>query len=360
MRRLGLIAAAVAAVLAAGYTVFWFRAADALQAGVAGWQQARRAEGWDLALGAVETTGFPFRLAAVADGFTIGRGGPVPWRWSGPRLVVSAPPWGGDDVSLDAPGAHRARADLPAGPVALALDAATAHGTARLGPDGRVAALHVVLAGVTGHSADGAPFHVDTVVLSLSGAPGPAASPAAGAAAGGLRAPEAGRLHLTADGLDLPDGAAGPLGRRIDHGEADVTLDGALPAGPSRAALAAWRDAGGTVELHRIKLDWGTFRAEANGTLALDAELQPIGAFTTRMWGVETALDALVVAGTIDARAGAMAKIVLRMMAKPAAAPGQPSEIEVPLALQDRKLYLGPAAVARLPRIDWPDGGDER
>ncbi len=355
MRRLALISAAVAVVLAAGYTAYWFRAADGLKTGVARWEAARRAEGWDLALGNVSIDGFPFRLKAVADGFAIGRPAPVPWRWQGARLALSVPPWGGDTVSLDAPGAHHVHLALPGGPLDLALAAQTAHGTARLAPDGRIAALDAVLAGVSGQDADGGKFHADTIVLSFTGAPKPPAGTNAGP-----QAPQAGRLHLTADGIDLPDGATGPLGRHVAHVELDIALDGALPAGPSRPALAAWRAAGGTVELNDVKIDWGAFRAEANGTLALDSDLQPIGAFTTHLWGVDNALDALVDTGRIDARAGAMAKIVLRVMAKPASDPTTPSEIQVPLSLQGRKLYLGPAALARVPRIDWPGGGEER
>ncbi len=368
MRRALVIGAALVAVAAAAYTLFWFRAADALSEGVAGWAAARRAEGWTVALGQVAVRGFPLKLEAVVGPFAIGRDAPVRWRWSGARLAASVPPWGGDKVTLDAPGAHRIEADLPDRPLDLALDAATAHGTARIGAGGKIVRLDAVLAGVAGRSVDGSKFHADSVLLAVAGgsaaARDPAQPPPAGAAAApqgqALHPPEAGSLHITAQGLDLPDGAAPPLGPHVDRAEVDVALDGALPSGPSRAALDAWRRAGGTVELRKVAIDWGRFKAEADGTLALDADMQPIGAFTTRMSGVDDAVDSLVAAGRLKARARAMAKIVLRMMAKPSPDPAKPPEIDVPLTLQDRTLYLGPAALAHVPRIDWPGPVEER
>lgn len=358
MRR-SLAIVVVAVALAAGaYTLYWFRAADALGTGVASWADARRAEGWTVALGPVAVGGFPFRLEAVVDGFTIGRDSPVAWRWTGPRLTAAAPPWTTDRLSLDAPGAHRIKAQLPGREERIAFDAATAHGTVRLAPDGKIARLDAVLAGVSGQSGEGGHFHADNVVLELDGATNAGAP--AGPGSGALRAPEAGRIHLTAQGIDLPDGTTGPLGRHIDHLEAEIGLDGALPSGPSRQALEAWRQAGGTVELRKVVVDWGRFQAEADGTLALDSDMQPIGAFTTRLSGVDNALDALVATGRIDPRAGAMAKIVLHVLAKPANDPAQPSEVQVPVTLQDRKLFLGPAALVRLPRIDWPSAPQGR
>ncbi len=356
MRRLVLIGVAIIVVAAAAYTAWWFRAADGLAAGVGTWQAARRAEGWDVALGKVSVGGYPFRLEAVADGFSIGRASPVPWRWTGPRLTASAPPWGGRELALEAPGAHRIEATMPHGPVTLALDAATAHGTVQVGPHGRIARLDAVLAGVDGRTGDGANFHADTVVLALTGAP--PGQPAA--TANGVHAPEAGRLHLVADGIAIDGATTGALGRKIDHFEADIVLDGRLPDGPTRAALDAWRVDGGTVELRKVRIDWGEFQGEADGTLALDSDMQPIGAFTTRLWGVDQALDALVAGGQIDVRAGAMARIVLRMLATPSTRPGVPPRVEVPLTLQDRKVYLGPAKLASVPRIDWPAPRGER
>src|SRR5262249_24342200 len=155
------------------------------------------------------------------------------------------------------------------------------------------------------------------------------------------------------DGIELPEKAASTLGPRIAHAELDLVLRGAIPAAHTEAALAAWRDAGGTIDLTKLRLHWGEFQGEAEGSAALHSALQPQGALTVRAWGVSTAIDALVAAGEVRPRDGATAKVVLRAMAKPGAAPGVPPEIEVPLTIQDRKLYLGPAPIARVPTIVW-------
>jgi hypothetical protein len=108
------------------------------------------------------------------------------------------------------------------------------------------------------------------------------------------------------------------------------------------------------MELAKLKLHWGEFQLEAEGSAALDSALQPIGALTTRMWGVGAAIDALVASGSVRPREGATAKIVLHTMAKPPGPAGLPPEVQVPLTVQDRRLFLGPVAVAPVPPVAWP------
>ena len=63
---------------------------------------------------------------------------------------------------------------------------------------------------------------------------------------------------------------------------------------PAYTRLAtSWRDAGGSLELHRLTIDWGLTRVDATATLALDEDLQPMGAGAGKIAGYEAALDAL-------------------------------------------------------------------
>ena len=74
--------------------------------------------------------------------------------------------------------------------------------------------------------------------------------------------------------------AIGPLGDGIDELDFAATVKGAIPSGKVADALAAWRDAGGRIELDHLRLKWGALNATATGTIALDQELQPTGGFS--------------------------------------------------------------------------------
>ncbi len=114
----------------------------------------------------------------------------------------------------------------------------------------------------------------------------------------------------------------------------------------------AWRDSGGTIELRSSALQWGPVRANAAATLALDEQLQPMGAGTLRLVGAEQALDALTTAGVVPRR-GRHGATVLPLLSRPSAETGQP-EIEVPLTLEDRTLGLARIPVLRFAPLDWP------
>lgn len=350
MKRGRIVAALIVlALVVAGYGAWWLHAAGKLREGVAAWVEARRAEGWQITLDDVAVQGFPLRLQAVARNFAIGREAPLAWRWSGPRLVASAPPWIGRAFTLSAPGAHQMEFDAPMGHKTASFTAEKADGTVRVGDDLKIARIDVELGQIAGIWPDIGAFKAAQLLLAVTQAAQPAS-----AEANSPRAAEVGRAALIAVGVDLPPGTSPALGPRIARADAEIVLLGAIPTAHTREALDAWRQAGGTLELAKLWLHWGEFQLEAAGTAALDSDLQPIGALTTRMWGVGSAIDALVAAGAVRARDGATAKVVLRAMAKPKGAPGVPPEVEAPLAVQDRRFYLGPVAIAPVPTIGWP------
>src|SRR5260221_522214 len=128
-------------------------------------------------------------------------------------------------------------------------------------------------------------------------------------------------------------------------------VKGAVPPGQLRQALATWRDDGGTIELEEGALRWGSLAASANGTLALDAALQPIGALTATIENHNAVIDAAVAGGTLRADDANLAKVLLGLMAKPGA--DGKKRLTLPVTLQNRRLYLGPAQIAVLPAITW-------
>ncbi len=141
------------------------------------------------------------------------------------------------------------------------------------------------------------------------------------------------------------------LGATVDAVTLSGALKGAVPAGQLRQALAAWRDDGGTIELEEGTLRWGSLAASANGTLALDTALQPIGALTATIENHDAVIDAAVAGGTLRADDASLAKVLLGLMVKPGI--DGKKQLTLPVTLQNRRLYLGPAQIAVLPAITW-------
>ena len=164
--------------------------------------------------------------------------------------------------------------------------------------------------------------------------------------------PSLGRKFLMAgkSGLNLThtEAAEGFLAR---YGAARENLAPALREFDA-AAIRAWSNDGGAIDVQSLDLVHGVLGLNGEGTLALDNDLQPIGAFTARIAGFQAAIDQLVAAGMVRPDDGKLAKVVLGVMAKVPKG-GGPLQISLPLTLQDRKLSVGPLPLVRLPMINW-------
>ncbi|MDP6804148.1 MAG: DUF2125 domain-containing protein [Rhodospirillales bacterium] len=151
----------------------------------------------------------------------------------------------------------------------------------------------------------------------------------------------------------VPSVLALPFGRSIELIFLDARINGPVRDGRSPAALETWRDAGGTIDVDSLRLDHGPLRVQGEGTLALDADMQPIGAFTAQLRGFFDLVEALRAQGVVEARDAVMAKVVLGALAK-RPDDGGPPVLNVPLTLQDRSLYVGPVRLTRFPPVRWP------
>ncbi|HEY8612868.1 MAG TPA: DUF2125 domain-containing protein, partial [Roseomonas sp.] len=116
---------------------------------------------------------------------------------------------------------------------------------------------------------------------------------------------------------------------------------------------ATWRDAGGTLELRQLDLEYGPATAQASATLALDDALQPMGAGTLKLTGAEAVLDALARDGLLTPRNASLARRVVSVLARPPSE-GEPPQLEVPLTLEGRGLAVARIPVARMPALVWP------
>src|SRR5262249_43224440 len=123
------------------------------------------------------------------------------------------------------------------------------------------------------------------------------------------------------------------------------------PLPPTVAQLAAWSDAGGTVEVSRLDVAWGPLTLASSGTLALDRDLQPIGALSAKVRGFDRALDAFAAAGQLAPNQASVAKVALGWLAQPEK-DGE-KVVTAPISAQDGWIYFGPLRFARVPRVTW-------
>lgn len=348
-RRAAVTGLAALAVGAALWSVAWLVIAERLEGGIEDWVGERRAEGWRVAHGPVQSSGFPHRWRVRIDRPRLSgpRGAAAGFSWSGPWIELGWAPWAPRRLALRTAGAHDLGFAGGAGG-RFRLAAAEITGRIGFGDDGAIARIDIGGDTITlippGAPQGGGPFRVNRVILRANLRPDTVAPPATPPP----------WLALEADifGLTLPKRIATPLGRTIGRIAGQATVRGRLPAARPAEALAVWRDRGGVVEISRFTLGWGALTASGAGTLALDAGLQPICALTARIAGYGEVIDRLSAAGKLSLGQRLVAKVALGALARTPEGGGRP-EVEVAVSVQNGVLTVGPVPLLRLGRISW-------
>ena len=338
------VAFAVAAIL---YVAFWFVIAFGLRNGAVEWAETRRQEGYTVNYSGLLLDGFPFLMRLTLSDPGLGYpASDVPWAWQSEGLAVEMRPWNPWRLTIMPTGALTLGLTIGGEPVTyvgLADEIAIGLGLAGGWPKSgelTVSGLNLSLADENGDS--GESIAVKTMRLQAL----------RDAADDADHRTVTFDLHLQAEGLETPAGVFLPLGNRVDNLVLDASVLGAIPAGWLPESLAAWRDRGGTVEVPRMEFIYGPLIARAEGTLALDGDMQPIGAFTAKFQGFFEIVDALRKQGLIRSVDAITAKVVLGALAR-RPRDGGPASLNLAITLQNRKVFAGPVSLLDLPAIDW-------
>ena len=276
-------------ILVAAAGLYWSHVGGLLRKSVLDWGEARRAAGWQVEIGDVTVSGPPWRPRVRLDSPRIAPPGAAGWLAEADSATLDLDPAGqGGEI-------HAAGARLAVAGVAVTVEALSA-----------------------------------ALVLSASGP----------------------SVTLSALGIVPPAWPAVPLAPRIERLEIAGRVRGGVPGAADSAAISAWSAGGGTIEIDRLALDWAPLGLEGDGTLAFDADLQPLAAFALRLRGAAPLIDRLRASGRVEPGAALAAKTVMALLARPDSQ-GR-SAVPVPLTLQDGWIWLGPARMARMPRIVWP------
>ena len=335
-KRLLLIAAPVA--LFALYTGYWWTLAGRTTAMLDRWAEDRRALGWEVAYAPPRVSGFPGtvridvelpRIAKIDNGTS--------WEWRSPAIFGTLDPWAPGRVVVDLSDQHAVAIENAGRERAISVAADTAKLTVPFLAGAEPGILDASGISVVGTEIDS----IETVFLRLS-------DPNAEAEAASATAPHLPRIRLRAEltGLRLhtPPQDFDPV---IRHVVLDGTLAGRIRGGRRDAALRQWRDDGGTLEIRSLELDWSKVSIRADGTWALDKNLQPEGAMTAKLRGLT---EILKTREKEDGRDGRGAWILRQALKAMESADG---ELTLPLTVQNQALSIGPFPLARLPKINW-------
>ena len=335
IRRVFGFAGLALAILAAAYSVWWWQAASAVERGVLAWIEAQRADGALVEHRGLTVDGYPFTIRAAVEAPHLATRGA---EWQGARLVAEAPPWNHTRIALSLPGEQKLSLAQPGQPPMNLLAKGGGQGHTLLTLSGQPVELRLTFADLVAQP-DALPVPITALDLTAT----QPAEPPAGHTDTGLS------VSLTATGVQLPEEAPGALGRRVERALVSARVMGRPPK-PEPVSLSAWSRDGGTVELDSLKLDWGPLKLAMNGTLALDATLQPQAALTAEVRGFQAVLDALQ--GFFRPKELALARTMLGMLARPVEPGGEPV-LTAPVTVQNRSLFLGPLKVAALPAVVW-------
>jgi hypothetical protein len=312
-----LVCVVVLAALVAGA---WVLLSRQIEGQILAWTEMRRAEGYTVTWTKLDIGGFPFSFDLTLTEPRIARDG---WSARGPRLLATLLPWRTDRIDLAAPSLAVTGLEAAASIQAVTAFVMIEGGNAtQVTIDGDAAA--VLLRDQNFGSAERVRFVIDRF--------SPANTDWQTESLVGKA-----RLQRAQPAPDLAS-------QLLFSDPFDLDLEGAIK-GPI-TTLAGWRDAGGTADLTRLQLAWGPLKLDGNATLAIDAQMRPLGAGTAKLQGLSPVLDRLAAKGQIRAQEASIAKIVLGLVSQPTASGA--SEVTVPITAQDGKLFLGPVPVATL------------
>lgn len=341
--RLRVIFGALAAAFTA-YSGYWYYIAYYAEAYVQERADDMAAAGIDFSYDAIEVSGFPYRLIldfTNAD-FSLQQGD-LQIDWRAPQLQAIAQPWNFRHLILFS---ERPQIDIRTEP-----------GRARgltLKPRFLQASYKTNTAGTKSIS-----FGLEKVEINSADQQSLATSESAALHV---------RLYDTRGGnpetkglvgtqlANVAIGLKGLKGLKVSGANSGTDLDISItPRGPflprlTSYSLAAWRDAGSTIEIEDVKIHAADWIAWGDGSISLDEQLRPLGALSLHADNTDNLLAWLAGIGLIDnsglSEIQAAARTLHAML-------GKGSDPLVPVTLQGGFLSIGPISVLPLrPLVD--------
>ena len=341
MRRTLIVTVSLVVLLVVAYTVYWNVMASRTADWIAYWAAPAPGKAWYATHGETDVGGFPFAFdVTVSDPVITWQGGPGEAIWQGPYLVARFKPWTLSSFAFDLPPEQTVMLDdgTLLRMVALTMESGTARVTMA---DDRTQALHAEFEQlVVNHTQNASPVTADHAVIDIAMVPGQPAHD----------------VNILIEGLGLSGQVVPPFDGLVPLVSTSFRWVGELGNdGNLQARLEGWREEGGIVEVNALRLDWPPLDIVADGTLALDRELRPIGAFRADIVGYRELLDAMEAAGTLERSQVTVAGTALDFMAR--TDDDGTRRLAVDVSMQRGMLSVGPIQVLPLPPVLPPGAG---
>ena len=338
-----LIVGLVLAVTA--YSAYWHVLADRSLRAFESWVLARVADGYIAEFEGYTVTGFPGRIELIVDRPHLANPQHrLTWSFASDRLIIYTQPWNLSHLIVDFGPAQNFAWVEQNMPQQARMTESMAKMSLRLA-QGQLERLDADLSDIvlTGTTLPG----------SIAAARAQAHLRRADTDSDTKRTTSDGHdLHITIDNTVLPPELAGTLGPKLGLIRAEILLSQPEPNDIDQ--LAAWRDAGGIIDVSHLDVKWGPVDLRSTGTLTLDREMRPLAALVAEVRGYGEAIDALAKSGQMHKGVARNLRLGMQLLAKPGT-DGQPV-LSVPITAQDGMLFIGPLRIMMLNPLPWGDG----
>ncbi|WP_169567037.1 DUF2125 domain-containing protein [Sneathiella limimaris] len=327
------IALVVLAALFGAYFYWWNTVADEAVLGFETWKSEQASKGITIKNQPLETGGFPYRVELKTSSITFERTNET-LTLSDPWLVIE--PWNLKHAVFGLNG----DLNLIQNQKKLTLQSEKAVGSLKLNGAWKLKNLAIDLQNsafsgdlIGAGTADRVQLHFlsDDHDVNLTGTD---------ANAKDLQTQHFLKLALRTDKLVADMLSNAPLGPEMEKLHIVAETDAEMSSFSNPTEIQAWRDKGGALEINDFDIIWGQTRATGNGTVTLDDENYPLGAFTSKIEGYNTLLDIIAKQQKLDKKSAQTARFALDMLAK--TSDNGTQYLELPISLQERSAYLGP------------------
>ncbi len=325
------------ALICGGYTAIWWIFANDLKAEVISWIERRQAEGFEVAYEKVSIEGYPLEIVLVMTAPQLARAEKDgSWIWNSEEAVLSARPWRLQQPIILARGHQKLR--IWENDTHRSIEISTRRASAQIhfGTFQQLEEIGIDIQGFKVQTVSGKDI-VDVGRVRID-------------ARRDFRAEMPPPLHIIVrtESIVIPNAVAG-LGNRIDEMQFySVVDDSTISLGPLTTTLTSWRDQGGIVEVKKFAVQWSELNVVADGTLALDEKMRPIGAGRAEISGYSDVIKGLVAERHINRRDGVAAETLLDAFAQLSPHDGR---VSLPIRIQDGSFFLGPLRLVQLDPI---------
>ncbi len=292
-----------------------------------------RKRGYTVDYKSLATSRNPFLLSVTLDSPTIKDPHNL-YQLTGPQIVISAYPWNYKTIKVTLEGLH-----------SLELPSLTNTHLAQSQLTGAQCTLRLN----SSHKASSAHLKIDHIDLIAGTAQLPLSIHEVDVNAENLTEPLLSKGNIRFKALGVDDLLK--ISQQNDPFEFQMsyTFQG-VPHRSKAKTLKEWRDEKGMFKIDTLRASWGTLEINANGTIALDDQMRPMGDLGTTLVGYDDALSIIVQAGYVKAKDSQAASFALNLLGGENAQ-GQ-KQITIPLTMEDGRLFLGPVKLLKLEALE--------